>query len=129
MTTLTRQKKISQLRHVHIYAMQVTSKGKGHVVWNYKRRRKLIVSEISRNAWNHFPMRSGLAKHLSDLLTFVEAKVDDSSGEMASAARISSVKEIDPSSDDFPDDQVRLVAAENTQIASELASSHKIATI
>jgi len=74
-------------------------------------------------------MRSGLAKHLSDLLTFVEAKVDDSSGEMASAARISSVKEIDPSSDDFPDDQVRLVAAENTQIASELASSHKIATI
>ena len=43
--------------------------------------------------------------------------------------RMSAVDEIDPSSDDFPNDQVRLEAAEKTQIASELASSPKIATI
>ena len=49
------------------------------MVWDYKRRQKLIVPEISRNIWNYFPMRSGPAKHLSDLLTFVEARVDDSS--------------------------------------------------
>jgi len=60
------------------------------------------VPEISRKIWNYFPMRSGPAKHLSDLLTFIEANVDDSSGEMASATRISAVDEIDPSSDDFP---------------------------
>jgi len=36
-------------------------KSKGHVVWDQKRRRKLIVPEISRNIWNYFPMRSGQA--------------------------------------------------------------------
>ena len=64
---------------------------KGHVVWDYKRRRKLIVPEISRNIWNYFPMRSGPAKHISDLLTFVtvEARVDDDSGKLTSKAKSS----------------------------------------
>jgi len=71
-------------------------KSKGHVVWDYKRRRKsivpeisrkLIVPEISRNIWNYFPMRSGPAMHLSDLLTFVEARIDEFSGELASATK------------------------------------------
>ena len=98
---MTRQAKMSRLRHVHIYAMQVTSNVRD--TW-YRTtcRQKLIVPEISRKIWNYFPMRSGPAKHLSDLLTFIEANVDDSSGEMASATRISAVDEIDPSSDDFP---------------------------
>jgi len=74
-------------------------------------------------------MHSGPAKHLSDLLTFVEAKVDESSGEMASATRTSAVDEIDPSSDDFPDDQVRPDAAEEVQIESEFALSPKSATM
>jgi len=74
-------------------------------------------------------MRSGPAKHLSALLTFVEATVDDSSREMASATRIPAFDEIDLSSNDFPDDQVRLEKAETEQIPSELASSPKIATI
>ena len=60
-------------------------KSKGHVVWDYKRRRKLIAPEISRNNWNFYPMRSGPAKYLSDLPTFVEAKVDEFSEEMVSA--------------------------------------------
>jgi len=47
-------------------------------------------------------MRSGPAKHLSDLLTFVEARVDDSSELLASSTKISAIDEIDPSSDDFP---------------------------
>jgi len=93
-------------------------KSKGHVVWDYKRRRKLIVPEISRNNWNYFPMRSGPAKHLSDLLTFVEARVDESSGELASATKISEIDEIDPSSDDFPNNQVCLDEVETTQLAS-----------
>jgi len=49
------------------------------VVWDYAGRRKLIVPEMARNIWNFFPMRSGHAKHLSDPLTFVEARVDESS--------------------------------------------------
>jgi len=104
-------------------------KSKGHVVWDYKRRRNLIVPDISRNIWNYFPMRSGPAKHLSDLLTFVEAKVDEFSGEMASATRTSAVDEIDPSSDDFLDDQVGPDAAEEVQIASEFALSPTTATM
>jgi len=36
-------------------------KSKRHVVWDYKRHRKLIVPEISQNIWNYFPMRSGPA--------------------------------------------------------------------
>ena len=40
-------------------------------------------------------MHSGPAKHLSDLLTFVEARVDESSGELASATKISAIDEID----------------------------------
>jgi len=52
-------------------------KSKGHVVWDCKCRPKLIVPEISRNIRNNFPMRSGPAKHLSDLLTFLEARVDE----------------------------------------------------
>jgi len=87
---------------------------KGHVVWDYKHRQKLIVPEILQNIWNCFPMRSSPAKHLLDLLYFVEAKVDDSSGEIASALKISAVEEIYPSSDDFPEDQLRLDAVKNT---------------
>jgi len=40
-------------------------------------------------------MRSGPAKHLSDLPTFVETKVDTFSEEMVSATKISAVNEID----------------------------------
>jgi len=83
-------------------------------VWDYKRRRKLIVPEISQNIWNYFPMRSGPAKHLSDLLTFVEARVDESSELLTSATKISAIDEIDPSSDDFPNNQVRLDVVETT---------------
>jgi len=36
-------------------------------------------------------MRSRPAKHLSDLLTFVEARVEESSGELASATKISAI--------------------------------------
>ena len=39
-------------------------KSKVHVVWDYHRRQKLIVPEMSRNIWNYLPMRSGPAKHL-----------------------------------------------------------------
>ena len=74
-------------------------------------------------------MRSGLAKHLSDLLTFVEARVDDSSELLASSTKISAIHEIDPSSVDFQDNQVRLDAAEITQLASDLALSPQMATI
>jgi hypothetical protein len=104
-------------------------KSKGHVVWDYKRRRKLIVPEISRNIWNYFPMRNGPAKHLSDLLTFVEARVDDSSELLASSTKISAMHEIDPSSDDFPNNQVRLDAAEIARLATDLASSPQMATM
>jgi len=90
---------------------------------------KLIVPEISQNIWNYFPIRSGLAKHLSDLLTFVEARVDESSEKLASKTKISAIDEIDPSSDDFPNNQVRLDEVATTQHASELASSPQMATI
>jgi len=94
------------------------SKGasQGHVVWDYKRRRNLIVPEISRNIWNwnYFPMRSDPAKHLSALLTFVEARVNESLGELASATKILAIDKIDPSSDDFPNNQVRLDVVETT---------------
>jgi hypothetical protein len=90
---------------------------------------KLIVSETSKNTWNYLPMRSGPAKYLSDLHTFVDAKVDEPSGEMAHATRISAFDEIDPSSGEFPDVQMRLDAAGKTQLASELASSPKKATM
>ena len=103
-------------------------KSKGHVVLDYKQRRKLIVPEISQNTWNYFRMRSGPAKHLSDLLTFVEARVNDSSELRASSIKISAIQEIDPSSDDFTTNQVRLDAAEITQLASDLASSPQMAT-
>jgi len=49
------------------------------------------MPEILRNIWNFFPMRSRPAKHLSDLLTFVEARVEESSGELASATKISAI--------------------------------------
>ena len=106
-------------------------KSKGHVVWDYKRRRKLIVPEISRNIWNYFSMRSGPVKHLLNLLTFVEAKVDESSGELASATKVSEIDEINPSSDYFPNNhwQVRLDEVETTQLASEIASSPQMSTI
>ena len=74
-------------------------------------------------------MRSGPAKHLSDLLTFVEARVDDFSELLASLTKILAIQEIDPSSDNFPNNQVRLDAAEITQLASDLASSSHMATI
>jgi len=74
-------------------------------------------------------MYSGPAKHLSDLLTFVEARVDESSGELASATKISEIDEIDPSSDDFPNNSVRTDEVETTQLASEIASSPQIAKI
>jgi len=64
---------------------------KGHAVWDYKRRRKLIVPEILRDIWKYFPMHSRPAKHLSDLLTFVEARVEESSGELASATKMSAI--------------------------------------
>jgi len=73
-------------------------------------------------------MRSSPAKHLSDLLTFVEARVDDSSEILASSTKIPAIQEIDPSSDDFPNNRVRLHAAEITQLASDLASSPQMAT-
>jgi len=73
-------------------------------------------------------MRSGHTKYLSDLLTFVETKVDESSWELASATKIA-IDEIDPSSDDFPNNQVRLDAVEKTQLAFELASSPQMATM
>jgi len=66
-------------------------------------------------------MRSGPAKHLSDLLTFVEARVDESSDKLASATKISAIDEIDPSSDDFPNNQVRLDKVKITQLASKIA--------
>jgi len=74
-------------------------------------------------------MRSGPAKHMSDLLTFVEARVEDSSELLASSTKISAIHEIDPSSDDFLNNQVRLDAAEITQLASDLALSPQMATI
>jgi len=74
-------------------------------------------------------MRSGPAKHLSDLLTFVEARVDESSDKLASATKISAIDEIDPSSDDFPNNQVRLDKVKITQLASKIASSPKMATM
>ena len=74
-------------------------------------------------------MRSGPAKHLSDLLMFVEARVDDTSELLASSTKISAMHEIDPSSDDFPNNQVRLDAAEMARLATDLASSPQMATM
>jgi len=74
-------------------------------------------------------MRSGPAKHLSDLITFVEARVDDSSELIACTNKISAIDEIDLSSDDFPNNQVRLDEVETTQLASDLAWSPQMATI
>jgi len=74
-------------------------------------------------------MRNGPAEHLSDLLSFVAARVDESSGELASATKISEIDEIDPSSDDFRNHQVRLDEVETTQLASKIASSPQMATI
>jgi len=74
-------------------------------------------------------MRSDPAKHLSDLLTFVEARDDKSLGELASVTEISAIDEIDPSSDGFPNNEVRLDAVEKIQLASELASSPQMATM
>ena len=68
----------------------------------------LIVPETSKNTWKYLPMRSGPAKYLLDLHTFVDAKVDEPSGEMANATRISAFDEIDPSSGEFLNVQVRL---------------------
>ena len=48
---------------------------KGHVVWDYVKRRKLIVPTLSSNSWNYFPMRKQ-GHHISDRLTFVDARVD-----------------------------------------------------
>jgi len=48
---------------------------------------------------------------------------------LASSTKISAIQEIDPSSDDFPNNQVRLDAAEITQLASDLTSSPQMATI
>jgi len=90
---------------------------------------KLIVSETSKNTWNYLPMRSGPAKYLSDLHTFVDGKVDEPLEEIANATRISAFDEIDPSSGEFLDVQARLDAAGKTQLASELASSPKKATM
>jgi len=59
----------------------------------------------------------------------VEARVEESSGELASATKISAIDEIDPSSDDFPNNQVRLDEVETTQLASELVSSPQMATM
>ena len=59
----------------------------------------------------------------------MKARVDTSSGELVSATKISVTDEIDPSSDDFPNNQVHLDAMETTQLASELASSHHMATM
>ena len=59
-------------------------------------------------------MRSDPAKHLSALLTFVEARVNESLGELASATKILAIDKIDPSSDDFPNNQVRLDVVETT---------------
>jgi len=69
---------------------------------------KLIVPETSTNTWNYLPMRSGPAKYLSDFHTFADAKFDEPSGEMANATRISAFDEIDPSSGEFLNVQVRL---------------------
>ena len=74
-------------------------------------------------------MRSSLAKYLSDLLTFDEARVDDYSELLASSTKISAMHEIDPSSDDFPNNQVRLDAAEIARLATNLASSPQMATM
>ena len=47
----------------------------------------------------------------------------------ASSTKISAIDEIGPSSDDFPNNQVRPDEAETTQLVSDLASSFQIATI
>ena len=73
-------------------------------------------------------MRSGPAKHLSNLLTFVEARVDESSDKLASATQILAIDEIHLSSDDFPNTQVHLDEVETTLLASDIASSPKMAT-
>jgi len=50
-------------------------KSKRHVVWDYKRRRKWIVPEMSRNIWEYFPMRSGPAMMMIAFITIKSSLV------------------------------------------------------
>ena len=84
---------------------------KGHVVWDYVKRRKLIVPSLSKHVFNYFPMRA-TGHHLSDHLTFVDAKIDDPDIAQAQVTKIDPSDEIDPTSKDFPDSQVVLDDAE-----------------
>ena len=59
----------------------------------------------------------------------MEARVDESSGELTSATKLMAIDEIDPSSDDFPNNPVRLDEVETTQLVSKIASSPQMATI
>ena len=101
-------------------------KSKGHVVWDYKRRRRLIVPEISRNIWNTSQCAAAQPNICRIYLHLLRPGLTSL---LASATKISAIDEIDPSSDDFPNTQVRLGEAETTLFASDTASSPKMATI
>jgi len=103
---------------------------KGHVVWDFKNRRKFIVPEISIQIWNYFQMCNSHAKHFSDLLIFVQAPVDYQLNDTcATTAKSSSMDEIDPSSEAFPNVQIMLDDDEKSRLAAELFLNTKAGKI
>jgi len=122
------QTKMSRLRHVCIYVMQVNLKvkntwyGTTSAVKNWSCLKYCETSWITFQCATAQPSICGIYSH------FVEARADESSEELASATKISAIDEIDPSSDDFPNNQVHLDEVETTQLASELASVTKMTT-
>jgi hypothetical protein len=97
-------------------------KSKGHVVWDYVNRRKLVVPTLSSNSWNYFPMRTR-AHHISDHLTFIDARVDAVEVLQAKSAKDDPPDEIDPTSQDFPNSQVKLDVEEQALIREEASST------
>ena len=48
----------------------------GHILWDYKARRRLTVPIITSSQWNYFPLRPHGQQHLSMFLTWVAPPVD-----------------------------------------------------
>jgi len=125
---LTRRTKMSRLRHVYIFVLQVTSKvrdmwcGTTSAVenWSCLRYREIfwITSQCAAAQQSTCRIYLHLLRPgLTILQNYLPPR------------KISAIYDIDPSSDNFSNNQVRLDAAEITQLASDIASSPQMATI
>jgi len=120
---------MSRHHRVYTYAAQAifTVKDMSSGISN---RRKLIVLEISKQIWNYFHMCDSHAKHFSDSLIFVQAPVDYQLNDTcATTAKSSSIDEIDPSFEAFPNAQVMLDDDEKSRLAAELFLNTKAGKI